>query len=772
MNNGVKAALERGVTDLIIVGDCRLAIQQSTEVIACRKETLQVELARHKQMTEQLSSVRYLHVVRHYNAAADSLATEALEDNADRVILSGERKADLKTLNRTPEILYAEVKTDSAEAKAKVTVMTRNQKRRVHFEEEMKSELDDEPRITSLPGADTEDTEFESPRVPSRIRRVEGQAQVEVDENRTPDVADIDPAVVQAERRRRISNAQDEELRWADLKAFLRGELDGLTHRRDQNASKVADNFVLSEDGLLYYQGQKRHRAELDSADLALRLVVPTTLIDEVLHSCHNAIEGGHQGIVRTFYRVRAEFYWVGLYADVAKHVQACEDCSTSKSKPQLKGYSPGNVASEFPFQMVSMDFVIPLPKTQRGNTALLLFQGHFTGYVIAKAMSDTGALDVAKAFEECVFRRFGAPSLIRHDRDPRFMSEVFQAFAELMQSRSRATLSYQPQANGQQERSVKTMVQTVRVYVEDPLQADWDDIAEKLVHAINNSRDTTRRETPFYLVHGWDAQSTLKAMTSTIKRDPVGSADAKQWRREANRQREIALQLAKEFQLAEKARRAGEHNARLSSKEQRALPDSAEPTEEGEDLPTDSAESYKSLFQTGEQVWLLMERVKPGLKKKLAHRWHGPFRVKKKIEEFAYELELPDKSGYRFYPVVHVYRLKKVTDLGQRPTVPLVDELSENQRFDFDEELLPEDSWELGEDADKYEVEAILGDEMSESTSNSRAQRLFKVKRVGYDEPTWEPLANLSCGGLLFDYLRNKKRESRLQMVQVADED
>ncbi|KAE8985840.1 hypothetical protein PR002_g22521 [Phytophthora rubi] len=406
--------------------------------------------------------------------------------------------------------------------------MTRNQKRRVYFEDERKSELD-EPRPPP-PGADTENTEFESPRAPSRIRRVEGQAQVEVDENRTPDVADIDPAVVQAERRRRISNAQDEELRWADLKAFLRGELDGLTHRRAHNASKVADNFVLSEDGLLYYQGQKRHRTELDSADLALRLVVPTTLIDEVLHSCHNAIEGGHQGIVRTFYRVKAEFYWVGLYADVAKHVQACEDCSTSKSKPQLRGYSPGNVASEFPFQMVSMDSVIPLPKTQRGNTALLLFQDHFTGYVIAKAMSDTGALDVAKAFEECVFRRFGAPSLIRHDRDPRFMSEVFQAFAELMQSRSRATLSYRPQANGQQERSVKAMVQTVRVYVDDPLQADWDDIAEKLVHAINNSRDTTRRETPFYLVHGWDAQSTLKAMASTIKRDPAGSADAKQW--------------------------------------------------------------------------------------------------------------------------------------------------------------------------------------------------------------------------------------------------
>ncbi|GMF15557.1 unnamed protein product [Phytophthora fragariaefolia] len=315
-------------------------------------------------------------------------------------------------------------------------------------------------------------------------------------------------------------------------------------------SNKIAANFVLSEDGLLYYQGPRRCRAELDLADISLRLVVPITMVDEVPPpSCHHSLEsleGGHQGIVRTFHRIKAEFYSVGLYADVSKHVQTYEDCSTSKSKPQLIGYSPGNETSEYPFQMVSMDFVIPLPVTRRGNTAFLLFQDHFTGYVIARAMSEIGALKVAKTFEEIVFRRLGAPSLICHDRDPRFQSEVFQAFAKLMQSRSRATLSYRPQVNGQQVWSVGTMIQTVRAYAEDPLHADWDDIAEKMVHAINNLRDTTRRETLFYLVIGWDAQSTLNAMTPTIKKDPANTADAAQWRREANGQREIALQLAK----------------------------------------------------------------------------------------------------------------------------------------------------------------------------------------------------------------------------------
>ena len=95
------------------------------------------------------------------------------------------------------------------------------------------------------------------------------------------------------------------------------------------------------------------------------------------------------------------------------------------------------------------MDFVIPLPKTLRRHKALLLLQDHFTGFGIVKAMKDASALEVAQAFKKNIFRHFGAPSLIRHDRDPRFMSEVFQMFAEMMQAKSRATISYRPQENG-----------------------------------------------------------------------------------------------------------------------------------------------------------------------------------------------------------------------------------------------------------------------------------------------------------------------------------
>ena len=64
--------------------------------------------------------------------------------------------------------------------------------------------------------------------------------------------------------------------------------------------------------------------------------------------------------------------------------------------------------------------------------------------------------------------------------------------------------------------------------------------------------------------------------------------------------------------------------------------------------------------------------------------------RVKKQVEEFSFELELLDRSGYQFYPVFYVSRMKKVTGKMIRPTTKLVDEIDETVRLDFDEELLP----------------------------------------------------------------------------------
>ncbi|OWY92260.1 LOW QUALITY PROTEIN: reverse transcriptase [Phytophthora megakarya] len=185
----------------------------------------------------------------------------------------------------------------------------------------------------------------------------------------------------------------------------------------------------------------------------------------------------------------------IGL-AYVEHSVKECVDCASGKGKPSNAGPSPENIEPRQPFEVVSMDFVTHMPKSDRGNTFLLLFQYMFSGYVMCKPMDSTTAQDVAEAYEERVFRNFGASSMIRHDQDPRFMSEVFTRFREILNSRQRATLGYTglKRTDNRNDPSKRS----IRAYIEQADQSDWDDHAERLMFALNTSFDATPLDTPF----------------------------------------------------------------------------------------------------------------------------------------------------------------------------------------------------------------------------------------------------------------------------------
>jgi hypothetical protein len=172
---------------------------------------------------------------------------------------------------------------------------------------------------------------------------------------------------------------------------------------------------------------------------------------------------------------------------------------------------------------MICMDHIPSLPKSYKGNTELLIWVDLFTGYVIAKASASPTVQTIAENYEECVFRRFGASEVIRHDREPGFMADFFKAFNRIIGQRQKATMAYRPQANGTAERMVQTLTRALKMYVADVNQKDWDEYAERLTFALNTAQDRVRGDTPFYLAHGWDARSTLEAplpLGSTRRRD------------------------------------------------------------------------------------------------------------------------------------------------------------------------------------------------------------------------------------------------------------
>ncbi|GMF41166.1 unnamed protein product [Phytophthora fragariaefolia] len=260
MNNGVVAALQRGVSNLILVGDSRLAIQQSIGVTVCKKGTLQVELAKHKELTKNLNFVRYLHVVRLYNSVADPMATEALEAKAGWVVLTLERKAELKALNKIPEVLYVSGNSADAPEEPNVTGATHGRARRFHVGNDERENTVSEAIVEhveelfkgpSRPPTRQSTTRNEAEFGRSQPRALEGIAQLpaEFGEASTLDANDTNPLVAQAERRQWRSKAPDGKLEWVDLKAYLEEEVIQLTHSRVHNAgADVAKQAQSSED--------------------------------------------------------------------------------------------------------------------------------------------------------------------------------------------------------------------------------------------------------------------------------------------------------------------------------------------------------------------------------------------------------------------------------------------------------------------------------------------------------------------------------------------
>uniref|UniRef100_H3H5N5 Integrase catalytic domain-containing protein n=1 Tax=Phytophthora ramorum TaxID=164328 RepID=H3H5N5_PHYRM len=388
------------------------------------------------------------------------------------------------------------------------------------------------------------------------------------------------------------------------------------------------------------------------------------------------------------------------------------------------------------------MDHIPSLPKSFKGNTELLVWVDLFSGYVIAKAGASRTAQTIAENYEECVFRRFGASEAIRHDREPGFMSDFFRAFSRIVGQRQRATMAYRPQANGTVERMVQTLTRALKMYVADVNQQDWDEYAERLTFAINTAHDRVRGETPFYLVHGWDPRSTLEAslpLGSTRHRD----REPRRWR----------YRIQQQYQRARE-----EVNARLK-----------EAIQARADRHNDGIRPHQ--IEAGSQVWLYLDRVKEGYARKLAHMWHGPFRVREMIGPYAARLEVAG-TEYRLFPIVHVSKLKAVKVFSDRPDVTLATD--ESGRFDFDEALLPEDSWEGDRSDDEFEVERIADVRSGRKTRYGRVHREFQVFWKGYTEPSWVDEADLNCGALMHEFERERTRRNRFGVMQSheAEED
>ncbi|KAH9161790.1 hypothetical protein LEN26_001251 [Aphanomyces euteiches] len=164
---------------------------------------------------------------------------------------------------------------------------------------------------------------------------------------------------------------------------FLRGEVDDLTTEECSKAKKEAGMYEIGEEGALFRLNWSTKRCHLPI--FIWTLVIPTELIQTILHHCHDGVEGGHFKFHNTYERLRKHFYWGGMYTDAKNYVTACETCASGGPSPTVQARSPGNLIPQGPLELVNFDIATDLPRSFDGNTQLVVFVDNFTGFVMCK---------------------------------------------------------------------------------------------------------------------------------------------------------------------------------------------------------------------------------------------------------------------------------------------------------------------------------------------------------------------------------------------------
>ena len=133
-----------------------------------------------------------------------------------------------------------------------------------------------------------------------------------------------------------------------------------------------------------------------------------------ILDELHGGTLGEQFSEAKTLALVKANFFWPKLDKDIARFVKKCVVCMMAKTHGNNAGlYTPLPIPN-MPWEEVSLDFVLGLPRTQRNKDSILVVVDKFSkmAYFVPCNKSND-ASHVADLYFKEIVRLHGIPKTL-----------------------------------------------------------------------------------------------------------------------------------------------------------------------------------------------------------------------------------------------------------------------------------------------------------------------------------------------------------------------
>lgn len=255
-----------------------------------------------------------------------------------------------------------------------------------------------------------------------------------------------------------------------------------------------------THDGQLY---KKNNAGELNFTG-SWKIVLPLRLRQQALYECHDSELAAHGGVFKTLYRLRQDYFWPKMKREAIAYVRQCETCK--KTKPgngTQRAFMGKDRSPRKKFQMISMDFIGPLPRSTMGNQWLLVILDNFSKLTGTHAMKTATAEKTIELLRDRWILVNGCPETIILDNGSQFRANLFRAFAAKMKINLWFSANYHPQANPT-EAVNHTIVKAIRIYTSTQANhKDWDKDLPTVTCAINASVHSAIDMSPHMAVFG-----------------------------------------------------------------------------------------------------------------------------------------------------------------------------------------------------------------------------------------------------------------------------